>query len=648
MKKRLAFIASLVLAGSLLTVPFSVSANESLVGSGTLGEQDVRSSVLTMGDATFSFPVKYFVDRGFMTSSQKMNSTIKFVMDSTGAEVELSSSTTATAGNPYYVVNGETITFHTGKVSVINGDPCRIEVVQPQNLGGIVVNKTTVVLNYKLEVNGSAVGFVPVDAGSDYINWESSLGDITTIEPVMDVGLATPFSDVISKDNKWYIFFQSGEEGKWYYVDALELTKNSDGKWENIKGSVVDDITVSTSSDHIYSAVLPEGVTTCYYGFKNIHTGEWNIPYIAQLTISEDGKSASTSTVGYTSNMMKLYADSSLEGKQIKVYKKVNGEWVGQPIFIDAATKEANYSSKSMSKSGEYYVLDKGNTTSVTDANSVVTMYVPTLGEMKIEVFDPNKGTTAVYSQEFTVSNVLHSNDGQFIKPNVTVSYASSTLKVSGLSTDSNTFYALTTDKTTKPTEGFQNANSDGTISFNSVVNTNTYYLWKAEIVDGSAVISDEPVGSYTSSDFTSGSDSKVIVRYYADDTLQDAFVNTYSKTLRETPTDVSKWDFSSQGDAIVTTVPTPTDPKVTVTTPPKQTTTTTMDTTSSDTPNPEVTYDVTGDGKVNSADLLYLKRRLLFGTSEEGNYDVNGDGSVNVIDLMILKRYLLYGESAK
>ena len=50
---------------------------------------------------------------------------------------------------------------------------------------------------------------------------------------------------------------------------------------------------------------------------------------------------------------------------------------------------------------------------------------------------------------------------------------------------------------------------------------------------------------------------------------------------------------------------------------------------------------DPSGDGKVNSADLI-LVRKILFGTIEGIGFDFNRDGKEDIIDLVALKKYLL------
>ena len=52
--------------------------------------------------------------------------------------------------------------------------------------------------------------------------------------------------------------------------------------------------------------------------------------------------------------------------------------------------------------------------------------------------------------------------------------------------------------------------------------------------------------------------------------------------------------------------------------------------------------YDVNGDGKVASSDLLNDKKYLLGSIEQLGNYDCNNDGRSNTADLLSLKNRLL------
>lgn len=616
MHKKLAFIASLAMLSSVMVLPFQASAvTEGISTHGVLEQTMSRaSSTATMKDAQFSLPVQYLKDRGFMTSKGKMNATISFVMDDAGTEVTMSSSTKVVDGSPYYVVSGDTITFHTGKVGVVPGSTCYIKAVQPQDFGGITVNKTTILMNYLLTADGTAVSFTPLEDGSDYYSWEQGLGDITTIQPILDSSLKDSFSDVIN-GSKWYVFFQV--DGEWYYVDAVDLTKSEDEDgntiWKTSAGKTYD-TALSSSSDSIVTAKLPEGVTTCYYGFQNKYTKEYEIPYVATLTVSEDKKSATTSTTGYASNMFKLYCDSSLEGKYIKVYEVDDeGNEYPQQILVDKLDSSGN-------KTGSYTVLDSGNNGKVTAADSQKVMYVPTTGNIVIKVYDSSVGTDPVFTKQICVSNVLQSGT-QYVKPNVTLSYAASNLTLGGLSTDSNTYYVLTLDGENQPTSGYQNADSKGTITFNDIVPGNTYYLWQAVIGSNGATISDSPIGTYTDEDFSVTGSSDATIKYYTSDEDNATFIKQYGTTLRETPDRLQKWDFSSQGTAIVTTVTTVKDPtitveKVTSTATSKVTTTTEPTTTTA----PVVTAEPTVTSKVTYAPVVV--------TDEAGSVYTNTNGA--------------------
>lgn len=87
--------------------------------------------------------------------------------------------------------------------------------------------------------------------------------------------------------------------------------------------------------------------------------------------------------------------------------------------------------------------------------------------------------------------------------------------------------------------------------------------------------------------------------------------------------------------------------PPVTTTTEPPVTTTTDDTTTTTSEPSTDVLLgDVNGDGKVNTADLLLLKKYLL-GLEDESsivfnNSDYNADTKINTLDLLMLKRHLL------
>lgn len=87
--------------------------------------------------------------------------------------------------------------------------------------------------------------------------------------------------------------------------------------------------------------------------------------------------------------------------------------------------------------------------------------------------------------------------------------------------------------------------------------------------------------------------------------------------------------------------------PPVTTTTEPPVTTTTDDTTTTTSEPSTDVLLgDVNGDNKVNTADLLLLKKYLL-GLEDESsivfnNSDYNADTKINTLDLLMLKRHLL------
>lgn len=89
------------------------------------------------------------------------------------------------------------------------------------------------------------------------------------------------------------------------------------------------------------------------------------------------------------------------------------------------------------------------------------------------------------------------------------------------------------------------------------------------------------------------------------------------------------------------------TPPVTTTTEPPVTTTTDDTTTTTTNEPSTDVLLgDVNGDNKVNTADLLLLKKYLL-GLEDESsivfnNSDYNADTKINTLDLLMLKRHLL------
>lgn len=89
------------------------------------------------------------------------------------------------------------------------------------------------------------------------------------------------------------------------------------------------------------------------------------------------------------------------------------------------------------------------------------------------------------------------------------------------------------------------------------------------------------------------------------------------------------------------------TPPVTTTTEPPVTTTTDDTTTTTTNEPSTDVLLgDVNGDGKVNTADLLLLKKYLLGLENESAivfnNSDYNADTKINTLDLLMLKRHLL------
>ena len=55
---------------------------------------------------------------------------------------------------------------------------------------------------------------------------------------------------------------------------------------------------------------------------------------------------------------------------------------------------------------------------------------------------------------------------------------------------------------------------------------------------------------------------------------------------------------------------------------------------------------DLSGDGKINSADILKIRLHLLNTNPLSGAYkeaaDINGDGKINSADLLLIRQYLL------
>lgn len=89
------------------------------------------------------------------------------------------------------------------------------------------------------------------------------------------------------------------------------------------------------------------------------------------------------------------------------------------------------------------------------------------------------------------------------------------------------------------------------------------------------------------------------------------------------------------------------TPPVTTTTEPPVTTTTDDTTTTTTNEPSTDVLLgDVNGDNKVNTADLLLLKKYLLGLENESSivfnNSDYNADTKINTLDLLMLKRHLL------